>query len=113
MSLKESTMYEIKAYVKKIKADEVVDALAQLDGVSGIAVVPLAEYGHAQRTGKLIKVEMFKLELDVATSEAANAVARCIVEHARTGEGHAGDGRVMVSELRRVIRIEDGAENAR
>ena len=105
-------MYEIKAYVKGAKADHVVDALAQLDGVSGIAVLPLQEYGHARGTGRLSKVSMVKLELDVSTIETADTVARCIVEHARTGKGHAGDGHVLVSEVRRAIRIEDGAEQA-
>jgi nitrogen regulatory protein P-II 1 len=105
-------MYEIKAYVKQGKADDVVDALAQLEGVKGIAVVPLQEYGHAQGSGKLTKVEMVKLELDVSSRELADTVARCIVEHARTGEGHTGDGHVLVSEVGRAIRIEDGADQA-
>ena len=105
-------MYEIKAYVKRANADQVVDALAQLDCVSGIAVVPLQEYGHARGTGKLTRVEMVKLELDVSSSELADTVARCIVEHARTGAGHAGDGHVLVSKVARAIRIEDGAEQA-
>lgn len=68
-------MYEVKACVKLAKADQVVDALAQFDGVRGVAVVPLQEYGHAGGTGRLTKVAMVKLQLYVSAVEAADTVA--------------------------------------
>ncbi|MBK79865.1 MAG: transcriptional regulator [Gammaproteobacteria bacterium] len=103
-------MYEVKAYVKQVKMEAVIDALAQLDCVTGIAVVRLHEYGHALETGKLTRVDMVKLEVDVASLEDAEHAARRIVDEARTGPGHPGDGRVMITELHRATRIDDGAD---
>jgi len=37
-------------------------------------------------------------------------VVACLQAHARTGAGHAGDGRIYVTDLVRAVRIADGAE---
>lgn len=102
-------MKEIKAYVRNQMVDAVVDALNEKGLVTGIAVVPLREYGHADNTGKLQRIELTKLEMDVA-DDMAETVVVCILEHARTGPGHPGDGKIYVSDVHRAIRIEDGAE---
>jgi nitrogen regulatory protein P-II 1 len=102
-------MYEIKAYVRAAMAGHVIDSLAEVRGVSSIAVVPLSEFGHS--TGdenRLTKVRMVKLEVDVADETSAWEVSNVIVEKARTQQGHPGDGKVIVSRLVRAIRIEDG-----
>lgn len=101
-------MKEIKAYVRNVMVDDVIDALSKLNPVRGIAVVTLREYGHTDRNGSLDRVEMTKLEVDVA-DEAEQEVVDCIVSHARTGEGHPGDGRVFVTQLHRAVRIADGS----
>ncbi|MES1945298.1 nitrogen regulatory protein PII-like protein [Salinisphaera sp. PC39] len=100
-------MQEIKAYVREPMLDHVVDALAAIPGLPGIAVVHLREFGHAVEDGRLVKTEMAKLEIDVP-DELIESVIETIVEHARTGEGHPGDGMVFVSELREAVRIADG-----
>ncbi|MDZ7781485.1 MAG: P-II family nitrogen regulator [Halioglobus sp.] len=105
-------MYEVKGYVKQVKMEAVIDALARLECVTGVAVVGLHQYGHALPDGKLTRVDMVKIEVDVGSIEDADRAARCIVTEGRTGPGHAGDGRVMITKILRAIRIDDGAEDS-
>jgi len=101
-------MKEIKAYVRNNMVDGVVAALWGIKDVTGIAIVELKAYGHAAADGTLTMVEMTKLEVDVADA-SFDAVVNTVIQHARTGTGHPGDGRVIISEIADVIRIEDGA----
>lgn len=102
-------MFEIKAYVREVMAEHVVDALAEVKGVASIAVVSLNEFGHLAGDGApLEKVQMVKLEVDVATETVADEVVDIIVRTSRTRDGHPGDGKVLVSRLVRAVRIEDG-----
>lgn len=100
-------MIEIKAYIRNVMVDDVIDALSKLEAVTGMAVVTLKEYGHAAKNGSLQRVEMTKLEVDVA-DDAEQQVVDCIVQYARTGKGHPGDGRVFVTQLKQAVRIADG-----
>ena len=103
-------MYEIKAYVREVMAGHVVDALAKVKGVASIAVVSLNEFGHlVGDESPLEKVQMVKLEVDVATDAVADEVVDIIVRTSRTRDGHPGDGKVLVSRLVQAVRIEDGA----
>ena len=100
-------MKEIKATIRENRLDTVIDALAAIPGLPGIAVVHVREYGRATNDGALIRVDVAKLEIDVDDA-LAHTVVETIVTHARTGDGHPGDGRVFLSDLREVIRIADG-----
>lgn len=100
-------MKEIKAYIREHMLDHVIDALAAIPGMPGIAVVHLREYGHATGDGSLVRVEMAKLEIDVDDA-LVTTVVETLVTQARTGDGHPGDGRVFVSDIGKVIRIADG-----
>lgn len=102
-------MKEIKAYVRNSMVNNIIDALAQLPVPPSVAVVPLEAFGHGVDNCEFTKVPVTKLEVDVP-DELLDAVLATIKNHARTGEGHAGDGRILVSEVNRVIRIADGAE---
>jgi len=103
-------MYEIKAYVREVMAEHVVDALAKVKGVASIAVVSLNEFGHlVGDESPLEKVQMVKLEVDVATDAVADEVVDIIMRTSRTRDGHPGDGKVLVSRLVQAVRIEDGA----
>ncbi len=104
-------MYEVKAYVREVMAEHVVDGLSELPGVSSVAVVPLTEFGHAlgDEKGRLTKIRMVKLEVDVADEPSAWEAVNMILAKARTGEGHPGDGKILVSRLVRAVRISDGA----
>lgn len=100
-------MKEIKAYIRNNMVDDVIDALKDVTGVPGVAVVLVDGFGHAYDEDQFQRVQMAKLEVDVP-DEHASAVIECIARHARTGEGHPGDGRIYVSELVESIRIADG-----
>ena len=102
-------MKEIKAYVREVMLVQVISALADIDDIPGIAVVHLREYGHVQ-DGSLRRVKMAKLEIDVPES-LATTVVDAILASARTGDGHPGDGKVFISDLREAIRISDGQRN--
>lgn len=105
-------MQEIKAYVREPMLDKVMAALAAIPDMPGIAVVHLREYGHAATDGRFARIDMAKLEIDVCDA-LVDTVVQTIVQHARTGAGHPGDGKVFVSTLDRAIRIADGTpENA-
>lgn len=105
-------MQEIKAYVRNSMVNNVVDALAKLPTPPSVAVVPLEAFGHNVDNCEFAKVRVTKLEVDVP-DELLEAVLSIIKQHARTGEGHAGDGRILVSEVVRAVRIADGAEGER
>lgn len=100
-------MKEIKAYIRSNMADAVLDALERLETVPAVAVVSLRELGHRHGSGEPQAVAMVKLEVDVADA-AAGRVVETIVEYARTGDGHPGDGKVFVTDLHEAVRIEDG-----
>lgn len=102
-------MQEIKAYVRKNMLDSVLDSLNTIAGLPGIAIVEVNGFGHhAAEDGPLTRTEMAKLEIDVP-DELVAPVVETILEHARTSQGHPGDGKIFVSDLREAIRIADGA----
>ena len=85
--------------------------LVKVKGVAGIAVVSLNEAGHLVcDESPLEKVQVVKLEVDVATDEVVDIIVRT----SRARDGHPGDGKVLVSRSVRAVLIEDGAtdENA-
>lgn len=100
-------MKEIKAYIRNQMVDRVVDALKDMPEVPGVAVVHVNGFGHAHDGDDLESVRMTKLEIDVA-DEAVEPVLDCIIRHARTGHGHAGDGKISVTALEETVRIVDG-----
>lgn len=102
-------MFEVKAYVRDALCERVVEELEAIDGVAGVAVVKLNEFGH-RKDGVMESVERVKLEVDVADAALADAVVDTIVRQGRSGEGHVGDGRVFVSRIDRAVRIRDGME---
>lgn len=100
-------MKAIKAYIRDNMVDRVVDALAAMPDVPGVAVVPVSGFGHTHSGDATVRVHMTKLEIDVPDSLAEDVI-QCIARHARTGPGHPGDGKIYVSELADAMRIEDG-----
>lgn len=102
-------MKEIKAYIRESVTDAVVDALEAMPGVPGVAVMPVSGFGHVEKDGTPARVGMTRIEVEVPDA-LADPVVACLQEHARTGAGHAGDGRIYVTDLVRAVRIADGAE---
>lgn len=103
-------MKEIKAYIRNSRVNRVVDALAELSDGPTVAVVPLQAFGHGVDSCDYTGVSITKLEVDVP-DEREDEVVAVIRDTGRTGEGHSGDGRILVSDVNRVVRISDGAEN--
>ena len=101
-------MKEIKAYVRPVMIDHVVDALARIEGLSGVAIVPTRDYVHFTGGDELERIQMMKVEVDVPDT-LADTVVSTIMTTARTGEGHVGDGTVLISELESGKRIRDGS----
>lgn len=99
-------MKEIKAYVRPELVDHVVDVLGLIPGLGGVAVVPVNDYGHVGDDG-LRRVRMIKLEVDAPDHEV-DTVVRAILDNGRSGEGHAGDGSVLVIDVTAAYRIADG-----
>lgn len=100
-------MQEIKAYIREQMLDQVIDALASIPGLPGVAVVDVREYGHAVADSSLVKTKMVKLELDLPDDLVA-PVMEAIINHARTEHGHPGDGKIFVTPLGDAVRIADG-----
>lgn len=101
-------MKEIKTYIRNNMVDAVVDALAAMPGVPGVAVVPVTGFGHVHHDGdETVRVQMTKLEIDVPDALVEEVIDR-IVRHARTGDGHPGDGKIYVQSLDEAVRIADG-----
>lgn len=103
-------MREIKAYIRNSMVNRVVDALAALPDGPTVAVVPLQAFGHGNDSCDYTGVPVTKLEVDVP-DEREDEIVTIIRDTGRTGEGHSGDGRILVSDVNRVVRISDGSEN--
>lgn len=100
-------MKEIKAYIRAHRTDPVIDALAEVPDLPGIAVVALKEVGHRAGEDDIRTVDMVKLEIDVSDAQV-DAVVEILLGAARTGDGHPGDGKVYVSDVPTAIDIATG-----
>jgi nitrogen regulatory protein P-II 1 len=105
-------MRAIKAYVRRIKVDEVVHALKAI-GVPDITIIDIMDVGAETDSGeRRVSVElgeeyrrMTKLEI-VCEKEKAGEIIRTLRESARTGE--PGDGIIYVMKVDRAIKIRTG-----
>jgi len=100
-------MKEIKAYVRNNMVNKVIDALAQLPEPPSVAAVPLETYGHGVTDDAYGRLRMTKLEVDIADARVEEVVI-VIERAARTGEGHPGDGRILVTGVEAALRIDTG-----
>lgn len=99
-------MKAIRALVRPVMRDQVIDALADLPRHSGIGVSTVMEYGRDPDSGDLAMVEMSRLELEVPADNVEH-VCHAIRDAGRTAGGHRGDGKVLVLALDDWSRIED------
>ena len=100
-------MKEIKAYVRNNMVNKVIDALAQLPEPPSVAAVPLETYGHGVTDDAYGRLRMTKLEVDIADARGGEVVA-LIEQAAKTGEGHPGDGRILITNVEAALRIDTG-----
>lgn len=100
-------MKEVKAYVRNNMVNKVIDALAELPEPPSVAAVALETYGHGVADDAYGQLRMTKLEVDIADARVDEVVA-LIERTARTGQGHPGDGRVLVTSVEAALRIDTG-----
>lgn len=108
-------MKEIKAYVRRSRVNQVVEALRQA-GVPGITVVEVHPVGYGyepkyftppfgQRLTPVEPLEIVKLEV-VCADQDVEQFLHALAEAGRTGD--KGDGLIVVTDVERAIRIRDG-----
>ena len=106
-------MREIKAFIRREKAEDVIDALMGA-GVGGFTLTDVCGLGEAAAGEERWSLEfcrryssVVKLEI-VCHNRDVDRIAGLITDRARTG--HRGDGMVVVTPLSRVLRIRTGEE---
>jgi nitrogen regulatory protein PII len=99
-------MKEIKAYIRRERLDAVVNALAQIEGLSGVSVNTTTGFGRSRGVLRLIDFEThFKVEA-VCGDDLQNRVVQTILKAGQTGQ--RGDGKIFVSEVKEAYRIQSG-----
>lgn len=108
-------MKKIEAVIKPFKLDDVREALSEL-GITGMTVTEVKGFGRQKGHTELYRgaeyvvdfLPKVKLEI-VVRDEMLERCVESIATAARTGK--IGDGKIFVSDVRRVIRIRTGEEN--
>lgn len=99
-------MKEIKAYVRNIMADDVIDAIEAVDDPPTVKVLPVHRYSWRDDDGALQRAtEMTKIEL-IAPDDQAKELVTIILEKAHTG--NSGDGRVIMDTVDTAYSIQHG-----
>ncbi len=107
-------MREIKAFIRRSMADEVVMALRNA-GFMSVSISPMEGTGKYTTTGDApifnlppIYNKMTKLEM-VCKKEDVQQIVEIIHKYGNTGE--KGDGMIYVSEVLQVFKIRTGLES--
>ena len=108
-------MKEIKAYIRKDKAEIVIQKLEE-SGVLGMTVLDvnaLAEWAdkkafsyslkYVQKYSTVIKIELICDDLD------SDKLVEVISVNGKTG--HSGDGWIFVSDIEKAVKIKTGETN--
>jgi len=127
-----SDLWMVEAIIRPFKLDSVARALEGIPGFDGMTVTDARGFGdakvrsdreaaHTAAAGSSAEQRLrvdssvadfspgMKLEVVVAGSAVADAVATAVARAAHTG--NAGDGRVFVWPVARMIRIGSGKAN--
>lgn len=99
-------MKEIKAYIRRDRLDPVVNALAQVEGLSGVSVNTITGFGRSRGILRLIDFETHIKVEAVCDDDLKETVVRTVLAAANTGQ--RGDGKVFVSSVEEAYRIETG-----
>jgi nitrogen regulatory protein PII len=105
-------MKEIKAIVKTIMVENVLDALMGIPDLPGVTVDEVEGFGRQrgggdQDEGQYAFVQKSRLEI-VVPDRLVDQLVRVICEAAHTGQ--AGDGKIFVMDVLRAVRIRNGDE---
>ena len=108
-------MIMIRSIVRPEKVDDVMAALmeAGFPGVTKISVVGRGKQ-RGIKIGEITYDEIAKeLLMTVVRKENKDFVVRTIIKAARSGEkGAAGDGKIFVTSIEKVVRIRTGEEDS-
>lgn len=103
-------MKEIKAIVKESKLSDVIWALHQVEGLTGVTMTEVFGYGRSKAKNSEDKVTFASVEvvprikLEIMCSDnLVDAVVSTIQKNAHTGL--RGDGKIFISEISDAIRI--------
>jgi len=108
-------MKEIKAYIRKQKADKVIAKLEEA-GVEGMTVIDVAALaGWADKETFSYSIEyiqkystVVKLEI-VCNNKDTNILTEIIAKYGKTGE--SGDGMIFISPVEKSIKIRNNQIN--
>lgn len=99
-------MKEVKAYIRRNKLDDVVNALAKVEGLSGVSVSTITGFGRSRGVLQLVDFEThIKIEA-VCSDELKETVVETMLRFSQTG--YRGDGKVFVQSVEEAYRIETG-----
>jgi len=106
-------MQEIKAFIKPFKLDEVMQALSEIAGLSGMSFNRVEGYGRGRGsegsiplTGEEVRfVHYVKLEI-VCRDELTSKIVEAVRLAAHTGL--RGDGKIYISRVDDAVRISTG-----
>lgn len=97
-------MNEIKAYIRREQMDPVINALAQVEGLSGVSVSTITGFGRSRGVLRLVDFETHIKVEAVCCKNLKDHVVQTILNAAHTGK--RGDGKVFVSDVGEAWRIE-------
>jgi len=100
----------IKAIIRPEKADAVLEALLEA-GYSAVTKIPV--FGRGKQRGlKVGEVHYDELPKEMLLFVVPDAdkdfVMKTILESARTGPGHFGDGKIFVTPVTEAVRVRTG-----
>jgi len=97
-------MKEVKAYVRREKFDSVVNALARIEGLSGVSVNAITGFGRSRGVLRLVDFGTH-VKVEVVCKDALkDVVVDTILEFGSSGK--RGDGKVFVCAVDEAYRIE-------
>lgn len=104
-------MKEIKAYIRRNRLDEAINALAHIEGLSGVSVSTTTGFGRSRGILRFVDFEThFKIET-VCRDELKDHVVQAILQAAQSGQ--RADGKIFVSEVEEAHRIQTGEQLTR
>lgn len=109
-------MKKIEAIIKPFKLDDVREALSEI-GVTGMTVTEVKGFGRQKGHTEIYRgaeyvvdfLPKVKLEIVIA-DEQLDMCLDAIIDTAQSGK--IGDGKIFVTDIKRVIRIRTGEEDA-